>query len=92
MTSRKIGILHPGNMGISIAASAQNSGNTVYWVSEGGSSRTRERAERFGLLDARTLDELCTTCSVIVSVCPPDAAEDVAHEVAGRWAWRWGCR
>jgi len=45
MTSRKIGILHPGNMGISIAASAQNSGNTVYWVSEGRSSRTRERAE-----------------------------------------------
>jgi len=33
MTKRKIGILHPGNMGISIAASAQNSGHAIYWAS-----------------------------------------------------------
>jgi hypothetical protein len=41
----KIGVLHPGNMGISVAASAQNSGNEVYWASQGRSSQTRERAE-----------------------------------------------
>ena len=81
MTKRKIGILHPGNMGISIAASAQNSGHAVYWASEGRSPQTRERAERFGLLDAHTLEELCSACSVIVSVCPPHAAEEVAAQV-----------
>ncbi len=81
MTKWNIGILHPGNMGISIAASAQNSGHTVYWASGGRSPQTRERAERFGLLDGGTLGTLCETCSVIVSVCPPHAAEEVANQV-----------
>ncbi len=81
MSQRTIGILHPGNMGISIAVSAQKSGHAVYWVSEGRSAQTRERAERFDLLDAHTLEELCSTCSVIVSVCPPHAAEEVGAQV-----------
>jgi 3-hydroxyisobutyrate dehydrogenase-like beta-hydroxyacid dehydrogenase len=80
-TKRKIGVLHPGNMGISVAASAQNSGHAVYWASEGRSPQTRERAEKSNLLDAGTLANLCETCSVIISVCPPHAAEDVAHQV-----------
>lgn len=81
MDTKKIGTLHPGNMGISIAASMQNSGNTVYWVSNGRSLDTRQRAERYGLVDAGNLENLCRTCSVIVSVCPPDAAEEVAYNV-----------
>jgi 3-hydroxyisobutyrate dehydrogenase-like beta-hydroxyacid dehydrogenase len=81
MTKHKIGILHPGLMGISIAASAQNSGHDVYWASEGRSAQTRERAEKFNLRDAHTLEELCATCSIIVSVCPPHAAQDVASQV-----------
>lgn len=76
-----VGILHPGDMGISVAASAKNSGHPVYWVSEGRSPQTRERAEKVGLIDAGTLAQLCATCTVIVSVCPPDAAEDVANTV-----------
>ncbi len=81
MTRQKVGILHPGEMGASIAASAQNSGYTVYWASEGRSPQTRERAQRLGLLDAHSLAELCENCAVIVSVCPPDAAEEVANRV-----------
>jgi 3-hydroxyisobutyrate dehydrogenase-like beta-hydroxyacid dehydrogenase len=77
----RLGILHPGNMGISLAASAQNSGCEVYWVSAGRSANTRERADRFGLHDADTLASLCEMCSVIVSVCPPHAAADVAGQV-----------
>jgi 3-hydroxyisobutyrate dehydrogenase-like beta-hydroxyacid dehydrogenase len=76
-----IGILHPGEMGGSVAASARNSGHTVYWVSEGRSPQTRQRAESIGLADARTVATLCQTCSIIVSVCPPDAAEAVARSV-----------
>ena len=41
---KKIGILHPGEMGISIAASAQNNGHQVYWVSNGRSQKTKSRA------------------------------------------------
>ncbi len=81
MTKCKLGVLHPGQMGISLAASAQNSGSEVYWVSDGRSAQTRERAERFHLHDAQTLPDLCETCSVLVSVCPPHAAEEMAEKV-----------
>jgi len=77
----KIGILHPGEMGISVAASAQRGGNTVFWASEGRSPQTRQRAEKHALLDAGSLENLCGTCSIILSVCPPDAAEAVARQV-----------
>jgi 3-hydroxyisobutyrate dehydrogenase-like beta-hydroxyacid dehydrogenase len=76
-----IGTLHPGDMGVSVAASARNGGHTVYWVSEGRSPQTRQRAEKAGLTDAHTLANLCQTCSTIISVCPPDAAEAVARNV-----------
>jgi 3-hydroxyisobutyrate dehydrogenase-like beta-hydroxyacid dehydrogenase len=68
-------------MGISVAASAQNSGCEVVWASEGRSAQTRQRAERFGLQDAGTLAELCRKCAIVVSVCPPHAAEEVAEQV-----------
>ncbi len=81
MTKLKIGFLHPGAMGISLAATVGNTGHTVYWVSEGRSEATRQRAESQNLHDAGTLEALCDTCTVIVSICPPHAAEDVARKV-----------
>jgi 3-hydroxyisobutyrate dehydrogenase-like beta-hydroxyacid dehydrogenase len=78
---KKLGILHPGEMGISIAASAQNSGCKVYWVSEGRSDQTRRRAEEHNIEDARTLKNLCLSCDLIISVCPPAAAEEVSNQV-----------
>jgi 3-hydroxyisobutyrate dehydrogenase-like beta-hydroxyacid dehydrogenase len=81
MTAQRIGILHPGAMGISIAAAAQNAGHQVYWASEGRSADTRARAAKFGLRDAHTLANLCAECSTILSVCPPHAAEAVASDV-----------
>jgi 3-hydroxyisobutyrate dehydrogenase-like beta-hydroxyacid dehydrogenase len=77
----KIGILLPGAMGASVGASAKNSGNEVYWVSEGRSAESRERAKKAGFLDAGTLAQLCEECAIILSVCPPAAAEAVADEV-----------
>jgi 3-hydroxyisobutyrate dehydrogenase-like beta-hydroxyacid dehydrogenase len=81
MKPQRIGILHPGEMGISIAASAKNSGHEVYWVSEGRGPATRERAAKFALRDAGSLTGLSAQCSIILSVCPPHAAESVANEV-----------
>jgi 3-hydroxyisobutyrate dehydrogenase-like beta-hydroxyacid dehydrogenase len=82
MSPQRIGIVHPGAMGISIAVSAQNSGHQVYWASEGRSAATAKRATQAGLRDSHTLANLCAECSVIISVCPPHAAETVAQEVA----------
>jgi len=81
MKKLNIGFLHPGAMGISLAASAQNSGHTVCWASEGRSSESRDRAAQYNLVDMVQLDDLCKNCSVIVSICPPHAAEDVANQV-----------
>jgi 3-hydroxyisobutyrate dehydrogenase-like beta-hydroxyacid dehydrogenase len=81
MTPQRIGFLHPGDMGISIAASAQNAGNEIYWASEGRSPDTQARAANYRLRDAQTLAQLCDECAIIVSVCPPHAAEEVAQQV-----------
>jgi 3-hydroxyisobutyrate dehydrogenase-like beta-hydroxyacid dehydrogenase len=82
MSIQRIGILHPGEMGISIAASAKNSGCEVYWASEGRRAATQERAAKVGLHDTGTLKELCTECPTVISVCPPHAAEELARDVA----------
>ena len=81
MPNQRIGILHPGEMGIFIASSAKNSGCDVYWTSEGRRAATRERAYKFELHEAPTLIELCEACPIVVSVCPPHAAETLAAEV-----------
>jgi 3-hydroxyisobutyrate dehydrogenase-like beta-hydroxyacid dehydrogenase len=77
----KIGVLHPGEMGVSIASSAINSGHEVYWASQGRSDKTRLRAEQHRLIELPSLEQLCQTCEIIVSVCPPQAAEEVASSV-----------
>jgi 3-hydroxyisobutyrate dehydrogenase-like beta-hydroxyacid dehydrogenase len=81
MAQTALGILHPGVMGVSVAASAQNSGCAVYWVAAGRSAQTRARAAQHALHAAGSLAELCRMCEVIVSVCPPHAAEEVADGV-----------
>ena len=80
----KIGILHPGEMGVSIAASAIKSGHEVYWVSDNRSDKTRQRAEKHNLVDIVSLSQLCQTSEIIFSVCPPHSAEDVAKSVIER--------
>ena len=77
----KIGILHPGEMGISIAASAIANGHRVYWLSDGRSDKTRARAEKHRLVELGTLHEFCEVCEIILSVCPPHSAEEVASAV-----------
>ena len=81
MNNPRVGILHPGTMGIFVAASAQNCGCEVYWVAEGRSAQTHERAAKFNLRDAGTMSQLCETWSILLSVCPPHAAEEVADQV-----------
>jgi 3-hydroxyisobutyrate dehydrogenase-like beta-hydroxyacid dehydrogenase len=81
-TMTRIGILHPGEMGTSVAAATVNSGHEVYWASENRSDKTRQRAVEQKLIDTGSLPQLCRTCEIILSVCPPHAAEHVAILVA----------
>jgi hypothetical protein len=53
----------------------------VIWASEGRSDATRRRGARFR--DVATLDALLLEANVILSVCPPHAAIDVARACTG---------
>jgi 3-hydroxyisobutyrate dehydrogenase-like beta-hydroxyacid dehydrogenase len=77
----RIGILHPGEMGVSIAASAMKSGHEVFWVSENRSAKTRSRAQKHELVDAGSFEKFCQTCEIIISICPPQIAENMAKQV-----------
>jgi len=79
-----IGILHPGDMGSVVGACAVAGGARVLWASEGRSAGSRERATGVGLEDAGTVAALVAASDVILSVCPPHAALDLARDVAGR--------
>lgn len=76
-----VGIINPGAMGISIAASLKSAGQDVGWCSARRSQASRQRAAEHGLRDLETLAKLCESCAVIICVCPPHAAESVAEAV-----------
>ena len=78
----RIGVLHPGSMGISLAASARASGHDVCWASDGRSEQTRARAEEHELTDLHSMEVLCAETEGIISICPPHATELIARKVA----------
>jgi 3-hydroxyisobutyrate dehydrogenase-like beta-hydroxyacid dehydrogenase len=78
-----VGILHPGEMGAAVAAALHRRGETVLWASVGRSPATAERAEGAGLEDAGDVADLSRRSEVLLSVCPPHAALDVARSTAG---------
>jgi len=78
-----IGLLHPGEMGAAVGRCLTAAGHTVLWASDGRSKQTMARAEVAGLTDAGTPRRLADQAAVILSVCPPHAALDVAWAVHG---------
>jgi hypothetical protein len=76
-----VGLLHPGEMGASVGRALQTNRHEVLWASEGRSDATHERAQSFR--DVGTVRELAEQAELILSICPPHAALDVAREVAG---------
>jgi 3-hydroxyisobutyrate dehydrogenase-like beta-hydroxyacid dehydrogenase len=77
-----VALLHPGEMGAEVGACARAGGSRVVWTSEGRGGATRARAGAAGLIDAGTLAAALETTDVVLSVCPPHAALDVARAVA----------
>ena len=76
-----IGIIHPGAMGASVGSAANQKGHRTIWASSGLSTESVKRASRAKLLDCITVANMVDESDVIISVCPPHAAEDVATEV-----------
>ena len=82
MGETTIGLLHPGEMGAAVGKCLAGAGHRVLWDPKGRSAATRERAEAAGLTGV-ALAGIIARSDVIVSVCPPHAALDVARLVAG---------
>jgi 3-hydroxyisobutyrate dehydrogenase-like beta-hydroxyacid dehydrogenase len=81
MAERTVGLLHPGDMGAAIGATLRDGGTRVRWASAGRSEETAARAAAAGLEDAGTVEALAKSSDVILSVCPPHAALEVARAV-----------
>jgi 3-hydroxyisobutyrate dehydrogenase-like beta-hydroxyacid dehydrogenase len=78
------GLLHPGEMGSGIGAAVRAAGGRVLWASEGRSAATVKRGREDGLEDVKTVQRLVAESQVILSVCPPANAMDVARDAISR--------
>lgn len=75
----KIGVLHPGEMGAALASQIRDE---VIWAGEGRSPATASRAADNGLTDVGTISELVENADIVISVCPPAAAVELAGKVS----------
>jgi 3-hydroxyisobutyrate dehydrogenase-like beta-hydroxyacid dehydrogenase len=77
-----VAMLHPGQMGAALAAQARRAGARVLWCPAGRSAATAERAQAAGLTAVPELGEVLAAAEIVLSVCPPEFAEEVATHVA----------
>lgn len=83
MSQPTVGLLHPGRMGAAVGHQLTAAGSRVLWCPAGRSAGTAGRAASAGLEPVDGLAELAAVSDVLVSLCPPAVAEDVAEAVAG---------
>src|SRR5690242_8902864 len=76
-----LGVLHPGQMGALLASEAVRGGTDVRWNPIGRSTATARRAAAAGLRASKSLGDLLADTQVLLSICPPIFAEQVAEEV-----------
>ena len=76
-----VGLLNPGEMGAAVGGCLVSVGHEVLWDPAGRSRATTGRALGAGLTGV-SFDRLVAKSSVILSICPPHAALDVARQVA----------
>lgn len=74
-----VGIVHPGAMGSAVGRCLRAE---VVWASQGRSAATAGRAKDSGFRDLGDMSALATAGDVIISICPPAAAESVAAQVS----------
>ncbi|MHC3460370.1 DUF1932 domain-containing protein [[Kitasatospora] papulosa] len=75
-------VLHPGSMGAAVIAELVAGGHEVLWVPKERSENTRRRAREARATPCDSLAAALSRSTVVLSVCPPQAAEDVAAAVA----------
>ncbi|MBG0825785.1 DUF1932 domain-containing protein [Planomonospora sp. ID91781] len=69
-------------MGAAIAAQARRSGERLLWCPVGRSTASARRATATGLEPVDDLGQALVQADIVLAVCPPAAAEDLAAQVA----------
>ena len=81
MMNKTIALLHPGEMGAAIGAGLVSRGHRVVWAAAGRGAATRRRAENCGLENVESLARAAESADIVLSVCPPRAAMELARAV-----------
>ena len=76
-----VGLLHPGEMGAAVGGCLVSVGHEVLWDPAGRSRASTGRALAAELTGVK-FDRVIERSSVLLSICPPHAALDVAEQVA----------
>lgn len=82
MSAQSILVLNPGAMGAAVGSQLAAKGHNVLWVRGGRSAQSIARAEAAGLAACDSLQEGLAQATIVLSVCPPHAAAELAREVA----------
>ncbi len=82
VTAMTVAVLHPGRMGAGVARAARTGGARVLWCPTGRGEATRQRADAAELEAVEHFGDLLAASDVVLSICPPAVAEDVAAQVA----------
>jgi 3-hydroxyisobutyrate dehydrogenase-like beta-hydroxyacid dehydrogenase len=77
----RVGLLHPGEMGAAVGAALVGLGHDVRWASAARSPETVARAASAGLHDDVNVSAVAAGAGLLVSICPPSAAVDVAGAI-----------
>ncbi|MCC6472714.1 MAG: NAD(P)-dependent oxidoreductase [Burkholderiales bacterium] len=82
MSKSTFALLHPGEMGAAVGASAVAVGHRVLCALDGRSEATRARARACGLEDAGTIAAALRQAQLVLSIVPPHGALALAEKVA----------
>ncbi len=80
--SKTIGILSPGDMGHTVGDVLRQNGLRVISCLEGRSQRTRDLAQKVGIVDVQTYPEFVNEADLILSIMVPAQAMNAAELVA----------
>ena len=72
----RVGLLFPGEMGAAVGSAVRGE---VLWASDDRTEATKGRAAAF--TDVGSMPELVRSSDVVLSICPPAIAEEVAEQV-----------
>jgi 3-hydroxyisobutyrate dehydrogenase-like beta-hydroxyacid dehydrogenase len=82
MQIRNVGVVSPGDMGQAIAGRLKEAGLNVCTALDGRSERTKALARAAGLTDCGSMEQLVSTCELVLSVINPGESLTVARQVA----------